>query len=67
MFETQLHSEPRRLNALYGAVHPVELAGNPAKASSFYEDLLALHPEGTNHHGHFAQARGLLGNLNHDQ
>jgi tetratricopeptide (TPR) repeat protein len=39
-FETQLRLEPNRLNALYGAAHTAELAGNLAKAAGFYEDLL---------------------------
>ncbi|MGH8067278.1 MAG: hypothetical protein ACRERE_18995 [Candidatus Entotheonellia bacterium] len=62
-FETQLHVEPRRLNALYGAAHTAELAGNLAKAASFYEDLLALGSEGASDQLQFAQARAFLANI----
>jgi tetratricopeptide (TPR) repeat protein len=62
-FETQLRLEPNRLNALYGVAHTAELAGDLAKAAGFYEDLLALRPEGASDHVHFAQARAFLANL----
>jgi hypothetical protein len=52
------------LNALYGVAHTPELAGDLAKAASFYEDLLALRSEGTSDHAHFAQARAFLANIN---
>jgi hypothetical protein len=52
------------LNALYGVAHTPELAGDLAKAASFYEDLLALRSEGTSDHVHFAQARAFLANIN---
>jgi hypothetical protein len=52
------------LNALYGAAHTAEVAGNLAKAASFYEDLLALQSEGTSGHVHFAEARAFLANIN---
>ena len=52
------------MNALYGAAHTAEVAGNLTKAASFYEDLLALRPEGTSDHVHFAQARAFLANIN---
>jgi tetratricopeptide (TPR) repeat protein len=63
-FETQLHREPRRLNALYGAAHTAELAGDLAKAASLYEDLLALYPKGASEQLQFAQARAFLANIN---
>ena len=63
-FETQLHLDPHRLNALYGAAHTAELAGDLAKAASLYEDLLGLRPEVASDHVHFAQARAFLANLN---
>jgi tetratricopeptide (TPR) repeat protein len=63
-FETQLHREPQRLKALYGAARTAELAGNLAKAASFYEDLLAFRAEGASDHVHFAQARAFLANIN---
>jgi tetratricopeptide (TPR) repeat protein len=63
-FETQLHREPRRLNALYGAAHTAELAGDLTKAVSFYEDLLALRSEGAGQDARFAQARAFLANIN---
>jgi tetratricopeptide (TPR) repeat protein len=63
-FETQLHREPQRLNALYGAARTAELTGNLAKAASFYEDLLALRSEGTSEDTRFAQARAFLVNIN---
>lgn len=65
-FETQLRLEPNRLNALYGAAHTAELAGNLAKAASFYDDLLVLRSEGASDHVHFAQARAFLANINRD-
>jgi hypothetical protein len=52
------------LNTLYGVAHTAELAGNLAKAASFYEDLLALRPEGASDHVHFAQARAFPANIN---
>jgi tetratricopeptide (TPR) repeat protein len=63
-FETQLHMEPQRLNALYGAAHTAELAGNLTKAASFYEDLLALRSEGAGQETPFAEARAFLANIN---
>jgi len=63
-FETQLHREPQRLNALYGAAHAAELAGNLAQAARFYEDLLALRAEGASQDTPFAQARAFLANIN---
>jgi hypothetical protein len=63
-FETQLHREPRRLNAPYGAAHTAELAGNLGQAASFYEDLLALRAEGASQDTPFAQARAFLANIN---
>lgn len=63
-FETQLHLEPNRLNALYGAAHTAEVAGNLAEATSFYEDLPALRSEGASDHVYFAQARAFLANIN---
>lgn len=52
------------MNALYGAAHTAELAGDLAKAASFYEDLLALRSEGGSGPVHFAQARAFLTNIN---
>jgi tetratricopeptide (TPR) repeat protein len=63
-FEAQLDMEPRRLNALYGAAHTAELAGDLARAASFYEDLLALRVEGASRDARFAQARAFLANIN---
>jgi tetratricopeptide (TPR) repeat protein len=63
-FAAQLHTEPRRLNALYGAAHTAELAGDLAKAASLYEDLLALRSEGASRDTPFAQARAFLANIN---
>jgi tetratricopeptide (TPR) repeat protein len=62
-FETQLRLEPNRLNALYGVAHTPELAGDLAKAASFYEDLLALGSEGASDQLQFAQARAFLANI----
>jgi tetratricopeptide (TPR) repeat protein len=66
-FETQLRLKPNRLNALYGAAHTAELAGNLAKAAGFYADLLARCPEGASNHIHFAQARAFLANFNRER
>ena len=63
-FEMQLRMEPRRLNALYGAAHTAELAGNLGQAASFYEDVLALRSEGASDHVYFVQARAFLANIN---
>ena len=63
-FEAQLDMEPRRLNALYGAAHTAELAGDLARAASFYEDLLALRAEGASRDMPFAQARAFFANIN---
>jgi Tfp pilus assembly protein PilF len=63
-FEAQLHMEPQRLNALYGVAHTAELAGDLAKAASFYEDLLALRAEGASRDTPFTQARAFLANIN---
>ena len=51
------------MNALYGAAHTAELAGNLAKAASFYEDLLALRSEGAGQDARFVQARAFLANI----
>jgi hypothetical protein len=63
-FETQLHMEPQHLNALYGAAHTAEVAGNLAKAASYYHDLLALRREGASDQMPFAQALAFLANIN---
>jgi hypothetical protein len=63
-FEAQLHAEPRRLNALYGAAHTAELTGDLAEAAGFYEGLLALCAEGASRDAPFAQARAFLANIN---
>jgi tetratricopeptide (TPR) repeat protein len=39
-FETSLRLSPNRFNALYGAGHAAELAGNSKKAASYYAQLL---------------------------
>ena len=52
------------MNALYGAAHATELAGDLTKAISFYEDLLALRSEGAGQDARFAQARAFLANIN---
>jgi hypothetical protein len=52
------------LNALYGVALAAELAGDLAKATSFYEDLLALGSEGAVRDARFAQARASLANIN---
>jgi hypothetical protein len=51
------------LNALCGAAHTTEFAGNLPKAASFYENLLALCPEGANDHLSCAQARAFLAHI----
>jgi hypothetical protein len=66
-FETLLHREPRRLNALYGAAHTAELAGNLAKASSLYDDLLALSSEAASSHVYVSQARAFLDNIDFER
>jgi tetratricopeptide (TPR) repeat protein len=63
-FETRLHMEPQRLNALYGVAHTAELDGNLPEAASFYEDLLALRAEAASQDTPFAQARAFLANIN---
>lgn len=41
-FETSLRLSPNRFNALYGAGHAAELAGNSKKAASYYAQLLKI-------------------------
>jgi tetratricopeptide (TPR) repeat protein len=40
-FETALKFAPERFNALYGAAHAAQLAGDRQKAAAFYANLLA--------------------------
>jgi tetratricopeptide (TPR) repeat protein len=63
-FKSQLHLEPHRLNAPYGAARTAELGGDLAKAASLYEDLLASRPESARDHVHVVQARAFLANIN---
>jgi tetratricopeptide (TPR) repeat protein len=41
-YETSLAGAPKRFNSLAGAARAAELAGEPARARSLYEELLAL-------------------------
>jgi len=41
-YEASLQATPNRFNGLYGAAHSAELAGDMAKARSYYSQLLAL-------------------------
>jgi tetratricopeptide (TPR) repeat protein len=41
-YETGLAKEPNRFRSVYGAGHAAELAGDGAKARSFYSDLLKI-------------------------
>jgi hypothetical protein len=63
-FESQLHPEPHRLNALCGAARTAERGDDLAKAASLYEDLLASRPESARDHVHVVQARAFLANIN---
>jgi tetratricopeptide (TPR) repeat protein len=41
-FEASLRTDPNRFNGLYGAAHAAELAGDRAKARTYYGNLVAL-------------------------
>ncbi len=41
-YEASLADSPKRFNGLAGAARAAELAGDPARASGFYKELLAL-------------------------
>jgi tetratricopeptide (TPR) repeat protein len=41
-FEASLRTDPNRFNGLYGAAHTAELAGDRAKARTYYDNLVSL-------------------------
>jgi predicted Zn-dependent protease len=41
-FEASLRTDPNRFNGVYGAAHAAELAGDRAKARTYYGNLVAL-------------------------
>jgi tetratricopeptide (TPR) repeat protein len=63
-FETWLHAEPNRLNALYGAAQASEIMGDLAKAHAFYTTLVELRTSAGRERIEFAQAIAFLANFN---
>jgi hypothetical protein len=59
-FVSVLKAAPRRFNALYGAGHAAELAGNAGKASEYYAMLVELTREGDGTRAELAAAREFL-------
>jgi hypothetical protein len=59
-FESTLQKEPNRLNAFAGAADSAKLMGDPAKARSYAEKVVALAGNGQSSRGAVAAARQLL-------
>jgi tetratricopeptide (TPR) repeat protein len=59
-FEASHVIEPNRFRGLYGAARAAELAGDVEKATTFYEELLALGETADSEHAELAAAKAFL-------
>ncbi len=59
-YEQSMKVDPNRFNALYGAARAAELAGQPAKAKSYYAALLANCADSHSDRPELARARTML-------
>lgn len=59
-FEASHLIEPNRFRGLYGAAHAAELAGDLEKATSYYEDLVALGETADGDRAELAAAKAFL-------
>ena len=60
-FEASHVIEPNRFRGLYGAAHAAELAGDAEKASTYYEELIALGETADGDRAELAAAAAFLG------
>jgi tetratricopeptide (TPR) repeat protein len=61
-FETTMKKEPNRFRSAYGAARAAELAGNRAKAQTYYAQLLEIAREADTSRPELVAARGFVGN-----
>ena len=61
-FETTMQKEPNRFRSAYGAARAAELAGNRAKAQTYYAQLLEIAREADTSRPELVAARGFVGN-----
>ncbi len=59
-FETLLVDDPQRFRGLYGAAHAAELAGDSAKAESYYSELLNLAANADGERSEVVEAQAFL-------
>ncbi len=59
-FEAVLRVSPNRFNALYGAAHAAEQAGESARAADYYRQLLAVAAPADPGNGRLEQAKSFL-------
>ena len=56
-FELTLQKEPNRFRALYGAAHAAQLAGDRAKARTYFQQLLEVAKAADTERPELAEAR----------
>jgi tetratricopeptide (TPR) repeat protein len=59
-FERSLSKEPNRFHALYGAARAAELSGDPEKARSYYEKVVAVCGQADTERSELQQAKAFL-------
>lgn len=59
-FEASLRRAPRRLNGVYGAARAAKLAGEMAKARSYYETIIELTKAGEKNRAEVGEARAFM-------
>jgi Tfp pilus assembly protein PilF len=60
-FEATLKKEPNRLGAYVGAARAAEKSGDPAKARTYYEKVVAIASDADNAQADVKEARVFLG------